>query len=267
VPVLTHAHQTAEDFRDSFAFSNLLARPLRPYLEYAYSLPDHLVCPSEHNREVLETYTDTPSTVVSNGFDPDRLAGFEALRGEYRDRYDLSGTVVFMVGHVIPRKGLATFVETARRLPDVDFVWVGYLNPTGGRLDRLLRRRETTRLVESAPENCTFTGYIEDARGAFAAGDVFCFPTRNENEGMALLEAMACGRPPVVRAIPTFEWLAGGEDCLKADSEAGFVDAIRTIRADDALRERLGKRAAERSEAYTLDAVGEDLVELYRELV
>ncbi|MFB6217665.1 MAG: glycosyltransferase family 4 protein, partial [Halobacteriaceae archaeon] len=263
---LAHAHQTAEDFRESFALSNLLARPLRPYLEYAYSLPDHLVCPSEHNQSVIATYTDTPSTVVSNGFDPDRLEGFESLRGEYRDRFDLSGTVVFMVGHVIPRKGLAAFVETARRLPDTDFVWFGYLNPTGGRLDRLLRRRETTRLVESAPENCTFTGYVGDIRGAYAAGDVFFFPTRNENEGMALLEAMACGRPPVVRSIPTFEWLTDGEDCLKADGETGFVEAIERLEDPD-LRERLGASAATRSEAYTLDAVGEELVALYRELV
>jgi 1,2-diacylglycerol-3-alpha-glucose alpha-1,2-glucosyltransferase len=266
VPVLAHAHQTAEDFRESFALSNALSRPLRPYLEYAYSLADHLVCPSEHNRAVMEGYTDAPKTVVSNGFDPDRLAGFESLREEYRERYDLSGTVVFMVGHVIERKGLASFVETARRMPDTDFVWFGYLNPTGGTLDRLLRSRETTRLVESAPENCQFTGYVEDIRGAYAAGDVFFFPTKNENEGMALLEAMGCGRPPVVRDIDTFEWLTDGEECLKAADVDGFLGAIEELRRDDR-RERLGANAAERSEAFTLDAVGDDLIDLYRELL
>jgi len=264
VPVLVHAHQTAEDFRNSFALSNLLARPLRPYLEYAYGHADHLVCPSEHNRAVLETYTDAPKTVISNGFDPDRLAGFADLRAEYLDRYDLEPPVVFNFGHVIPRKGLETFVETARAMPDLDFAWFGYLNPTGGRLDALLRSRETTRLVESAPDNCTFTGYIEDPRGAFAAGDVFFFPTRNENEGMALLEAMGCGKPPVVRDIPTFEWLEAGVDCLKA--ETAFTDSIERLRDPD-LREEIGGNAAERSEAFTLDAVGEDLVALYERLV
>jgi 1,2-diacylglycerol-3-alpha-glucose alpha-1,2-glucosyltransferase len=265
-PVLAHAHQTAEDFEESFAFSDVLARPLGPYLRYAYSAADHLVCPSEHNRAVVSAYTDTPTTVISNGFDPDRLDGFASLREEYRARYDLSDTVAFMVGHVIERKGLASFVETARRMPDVDFVWFGYLNPTGGTLDRVLRSRETTRLVESAPENCTFTGYVEDIRGAYAAGDVFFFPTKNENEGMALLEAMACGRPPVVRDIPTFEWLTAGEECLKAAEPAGFVDAIEML-GDDARRERLGANAADRSEAFTLDAVADDLVALYRELL
>lgn len=265
VPVVVHAHQTAEDFRESFAFSNALARPMRPYLEYAYSLADHLICPSEHNRDVIETYTDTPTTVLSNGFDPDRLTGFESLREEYLNRYDLDPPVVFTVGHVIPRKGLESFVETARAMPDLDFAWFGYLNPTGGGpVDRLLRSSETTRLVENAPENCTFTGYVEDIRGGFAAGDIFFFPTKNENEGMALLEAMACGRPPVVRDIPTFEWLKDGEDSLKATED--FTEPLERVR-DPELRERLGQRAAERSEAFTLDAIGDDLVDLYRQVL
>jgi len=266
IPVVVHAHQTAEDFRESFALSNLLAKPLRPYLEYAYGHADHLVCPSEHNREVLESYTDAPKTVISNGFDPAKLEGHDDpdLRETYLDRYDLDPPVVFMVGHVIERKGLSAFVETASRMPDVDFAWFGFLNPTGGTLDRLLRSREATRMVREAPENCTFTGYVEDVAGAFAAGDVFFFPTKNENEGMALLEAMACGKPPVVRDIQTFGWLADGEDCLMAESD--FVPALeQALEAGE--RERLGENARERSEDFTLDAVGEDLGALYERLV
>jgi glycosyltransferase involved in cell wall biosynthesis len=265
--VLVHAHQTAADFKNSFAFSNLLARPMRPYLEYAYSLADHLVCPSEHNRAVVETYTEVPTTVISNGFDPDKLAGYDddGLREEYLDRFDLEPPVVFTVAHVLERKGLPTFVETARRLPDVDFVWFGYLNPTGGTFDRVLRSRETDRLVEAAPDNCTFTGYVEDIRGAYAAGDVFFFPTRNENEGMALLEAMACAAPPVVRDIETFEWLDDGENCLKADSVEGFVEAIREL-LDPDRRAAIGDRAAARSDAFRLENVGEALIELYEDL-
>ncbi len=265
-PVVVHAHQTAEDFEDSFAFSDLLARPLRPYLSWAYGLADHLVCPSPYNERTIQRYTDRPTTVISNGFDPERLAGHDdpALRQEYLDRYDLEPPVVFNFGHVIQRKGLKTFVETARAMPDVSFVWFGYLNPTGGRLDRLLTKRETRKLVANAPANCTFTGYIEDPRGAFAAGDVFFFPTRNENEGMALLEAMSCGCPPAVRAFPTFEWLTDGETCLKAATVDGFVDALSTVLDDSAHRQELATAAAEASQAYELDAVGEQLVELYR---
>ena len=263
VPVVIHVHQTAADFREGFAFSNLLARPLEPYLRRAYPLGDHLICPSEHTLGVIEGYSDAPKTVLTNGFDPDKLAGFEDLRAEYLDRYDLDPPVVFNVGHVIERKGLASFVETARRMPDLDFVWFGYLSPTGGRFDRLLTTRRARKLVRSAPENCTFTGYIEDVRGAYAAGDVFFFPTKNENEGIALLEAMACGKPLVVRDIETFEWLTHGEECLKADSDfESLLDRLR----DPPLQDRLGARAAERSQDFTLETVGDRLVEIYRSL-
>ncbi|MFW6457834.1 MAG: glycosyltransferase family 4 protein, partial [Halodesulfurarchaeum sp.] len=212
----------------------------------------------------LETYTDRPKTVISNGYDPEKIAGFESLREEYLDRYDLSPPVVYNVGHVIPRKGLETFVETARSLPELDFVWFGYLNPTGGTLDRVLRSRETQRLVNAAPENVTFTGYIEDIRGAYAAGDIFFFPTHNENEGMALLEAMAAETAPVVRDIPTFEWLVDGEDCLKAEHE--FVSAIETLREPEE-RSRIASNATARSKAYTLDSIGPQLIELYERLL
>ncbi|MFW5922191.1 MAG: glycosyltransferase family 4 protein [Halodesulfurarchaeum sp.] len=262
-PVLIHTHQTAEDFAGSFAFSDLLAKPLRPYLEYAYDLGDQLICPSEYNERTIQTYTDTPTTVISNGYDPDKIEGFESLRETYLERFDLTPPVVFNVGHVIPRKGLETFVETARELPELDFAWFGYLNPTGGTFDRILRSRETERLVDSAPENVTFTGYVEDIRGAFAAGDIFFFPTHNENEGMALLEAMAAGAAPVVRDIETFEWLEDGRDCLKAESD--FVPAIESL-LDADRRESIGSRAAARSEAFTLEAIGDDLIEVYEEL-
>jgi glycosyltransferase involved in cell wall biosynthesis len=265
VPVVAHTHQTAEDFRESFALSNHIARPMKPYLSSAYSLADHLVCPSEHTAAVMDDYCDTPRTVISNGFDPAKLEGHAGLREEYLRRYDLDPPVVFMVGHVIERKGLSAFVETARRLPELDFAWFGYLNPGGGTLDRVLRSRETTRHVRRAPDNCTFTGYVEDVRGAFAAGDVFFFPTKNENEGMALLEAMACGKPPVVRDIPTFEWLEDGKNCLKAGGE--FVGPLERLAADATLRERLGGAAREASVDYTLEAVSDDLVGLYRSLV
>ncbi|MEF8771974.1 glycosyltransferase family 4 protein [Halodesulfurarchaeum sp.] len=262
-PVVIHTHQTAEDFKGSFAFSDQLAKPLRPYLEYAYKLGDHLICPSEYNERTIAEYTKTPTTVISNGYDPEKIEGYETLRDTYLDRYDLSPPVVFNVGHVIPRKGLETFIKTAAALPELDFVWFGFLNPTGGTLDRVLRSRKTQRLVESAPENVTFTGYIEDIRGAYAAGDIFFFPTHNENEGMALLEAMAAGAAPVVRDIPTFEWLDDGTDCLKADTE--FVSPIVTL-VNDEERARIATNAEAHSEEFTLDAVQSELVELYEHL-
>jgi glycosyltransferase involved in cell wall biosynthesis len=82
---------------------------------------------------------------------------------------------------------------------------------------------------------------------------------------MALLEAMACGTPAVIREIQTYDWLEDGTDCLKASEE--FTTPIRRLTEDDELRQRIGENAAETAEDFTIDAVGEQLVALYEELV
>lgn len=260
VPVVAHTHVTAEDFGDSFRFTNALAKPLKPYLERAYSLADQLVCPSEYNQQLLERYTETPTRVISNGVDREKLDGFESLESEYRERYDLESPTVFLVGHVIKRKGLETFVELARRMPELDFAWFGHL-------DLSLKGRETTRLIEESPDNCTFTGFVDDIRGAFAAGDIFCFPTHEENEGIALLEAMAAGKPVVVRDIETFAWLEDGEDSIKISEPGadGFERALERLE-DPELRQQLGEQAKKRSEEFSLDAVAAEYEQLYREV-
>jgi glycosyltransferase involved in cell wall biosynthesis len=256
VPVVIHTHVTAEDFGDSFRFTNALAKPLRPYLEWAYGLGDHLVCPSEYNSDLIAGYTDTERTVITNGVDEAKFDDHESFREEYQQRYDLDSPVVFMVGHVIKRKGLQAFVETAAQCPDLDFVWFGPL-------DLSLKGRSTRRLIEQAPDNCTFTGYVEDIRGAYAAGDIFLFPTHEENEGIALLEAMTTGTPIVVRDIDPFAWLEAGKECLKRDDE--FVSALRELRDPDR-RAELGAAAAERATEFSLSTVGKRYETLYEEV-
>lgn len=257
IPVVIHTHVTAEDFGNSFRFTNRLAGPLKPYLEWAYGFGDVLVCPSEYNRGLIGAYTDTPTTVVSNGVDREKLDGFEALEAEYRRRYGLTPPVVFAVGHVIKRKGLRTFVETAREMPELDFAWFGPL-------DRSLKGRSTKKLIERAPENCTFTGFIDDIRGAYAAGDIFFFPTREENEGIALLEAMSTGKPILIRDIETFSWLEDGHDCLK--STESFEEELETLK-DPGCRARLGANAIRTSEAFSLSNTARRMKAVYEAVI
>ena len=260
-PLVLHAHVTAEDFAESFRGSTHLAGPLRRYLRWFYSQADLVLCPSTYTKRTLESYpVDAPIRPITNGVDTASLSGFEDLRAEYRDRFDLDGLVVFSVGNVFERKGLTTFCRLAQDT-DYEFAWFGPYD-SGPQASDAVRRWTT-----NPPENVTFTGWVDDKRGAFAAGDVYCFPTKAENQGIAVLEAMACGKPVVLRDIPVFEeFYTDGHDCLKCETHDEFRAALDRLADDPDLRRRLGENAKETASEHSLSRVGEKLVDAYTQV-
>jgi 1,2-diacylglycerol-3-alpha-glucose alpha-1,2-glucosyltransferase len=262
IPLVLHSHVTAEDFAESFRGSTHLAGPLGRYLRWFYSQADLVLCPSEYTKRTIESYpVGAPIRPISNGVDLDSLVGYEDCRTEYRERFDLDGMVVFAVGNVFERKGLTTFCRLAEAT-EYEFAWFGPYD-TGPQASKTVRKWTT-----NPPENVTFTGWVEDIRGAFGAGDVYLFPTKAENQGIAVLEAMACRKAVVLRDIPVFEeFYTHGEDCLKCETRAEFRDALDRLAANPDLRERLGENARQTAEKHGLDRVGDELSAVYHDLV
>ncbi|KAB1188758.1 MULTISPECIES: glycosyltransferase family 4 protein [Haloferax] len=262
IPLVLHSHVTREDFAESFRGSTAIAPALGKYLKWFYSQADVVLCPSEYTKQVLESYpVDAPIRPISNGVDAESLDGFEAFRDEYREKYDLDGMTVFAVGNVFERKGLTTFCEVAKQT-DYDFAWFGPYD-TGPHASKKVKY-----WVENPPENVTFTGWIDDIRGAFGAGDVYLFPTKNENQGIAVLEAMACGKAVVLRDIPVFEeFYTHGYDCLKCSTDEEFRRALELLGQDADLRRRLGENAKQTAAEHSLDRVGDRLVETYEDVL
>ena len=262
VPVVAHAHTLAENTTGSWRGVDHIEGPLRRYLRWFYAQADLVLCPTGYAADLVRDYpVGTPTGVLTGGVDRDSLAGFEQFRTEYRDRFDLDGLVVFSVGNVFERKGLTTFCRLAQAT-DHDFVWFGPYD-TGPVASRSVRR-----WVNDPPENVTFTGWVEEKRGMFAAGDVFCFPAKEETQGLVALEAMACGKPVVLRDIPVFrEQFTDGEDCLLCADEAEFEAALERLAHDPALRERLGENARETAAEHDVTRMGDRLAAIYRDLV
>lgn len=261
-PLVLHAHTLRENTMGSWRGVELLADPLERYLRWFYSLADLVIAPSTYAKDRLETYPiDAPIETLTNGVDLDSLAGVEEFREPYRERFDLDGTVVFTVGNVFERKGLTTFCELAQRT-DYEFVWFGPYD-TGPHASEAVKR-----WVNDPPESVTFTGWVDDKRGAFGAGDIFIFPTKSETQGLVALEAMACGKACVLSDLPVFrEYFTDGEDCLLCGSEAEYIDAIERLAADPDLRDELGANARETAREHSLDRVGEELAAIYHDLV
>ncbi|SFL11730.1 Glycosyltransferase involved in cell wall bisynthesis [Halogranum rubrum] len=261
IPLVLHAHVTGEDFAESFRGSNYIAGPLKQYLKWFYSQADLVLCPSEYTKGVLDSYpVDAPVRPVSNGVDTGSLAGYETFREETRERFDLDGVVVFAVGEVFERKGLTMFCELAQET-DYDFAWFGSYEE-GPQASTTVKQ-----WTENPPANVTFTGWMDDKRAAFGAGDVYLFPAKVENQGIAVLEAMACGKAVVLRDIPVFrEFYTDGEDCLMCSTHEEFREAVDRLAADPDLRKRLGENAQETAAEHSLERVGERLVEAYEDV-
>ena len=257
-PLLLHAHVTAEDFADSFKGSTELSGPLKRYLRWFYSQADHIICPSNYTKNILQTYPVTsPISVMSNGVDIDSLQGFETLRNEYRSRYDLSGLTIFSVGNVFERKGLTTFCQLAEDT-NYNFVWFGPYE-TGPSASQSVKK-----WTQSNIPNLTFTGWIPDKRGAYAAGDIFCFPSKVENQGISVLEAMACGKAVILSDIPVFkEYYTHGGDCLMCNSTSEFKQAIDLLNEDESLYKKICRNAKKTASEHTIDLLSNNLTNIY----
>lgn len=255
-----HAHTTVKDFRGSFKFSNILAPVYRKITTTVYNSVDKLIAPSKYAEEIVRDQgVDNDIVVLTNGFDDEKLEGTSQMREQTREKYDLEGFTVVNLAGVFERKGLDDFIAVAKELEDVEFVWMGKI-PS-------LAPRETKNKIEASPDNVTFTGFVDDPREAFAVGDVFFFPSKEETQGIAILESAYCGLPLVVRDLPAYEhWLEDGVNCLKSDNVEGFIESIEKLRQDEGLKNDISNGAKKESERHTLEQVGTRLEEIYREL-
>lgn len=261
--VVLHAHMTADDFRDSYRFSNSVAPYLKKYLTYYYNQADLILCPSQYTKDVLLSYGVTkPMTVISNGVDIDQFKESEEKREAFREENYLEGVVPFMIGHLFIRKGLETFVSMAKDMPDKKFLWIGrrYVQVEDPRVKRM---------IDEAPKNIRFLiDCVEDITAAYSGGDIFFFPSFCENQGIVLLEAGACHRPLLVRDNATYDgWLVDGENCLKASTDAEFREKLLLLSEDAVLRKKIADNAYIMSRDHSLQKVGAKLKGIYEDLL
>ncbi len=256
--VILHAHVTADDFRNSYMFSNLIAPFLKAYLTYYYNQADLVLCPSEYTKGVLEGYgVKKEIRVISNGIDTEKFQFSGEGRNKFRREFDINGISVLSVGHVFIRKGISTFVEVGRTLPNNKFLWIG-------RRYKKLEEPMVSQIVNNAPKNVNFLEYIEEIVSAYSGSDIFFFPSFCENQGIVLLEAAACQRPILVRDLPTYNgWLIDGINCLKAKTDDEFHEKLKTLIEDEQLRKRLAENAYNLSKEHSLKEVGAKLKGIY----
>ncbi|HEX7192115.1 MAG TPA: glycosyltransferase family 4 protein, partial [Thermoanaerobaculia bacterium] len=174
--------------------------------------------------------------------------------------------VVGIVGRITAIKNHDMFLRVAERLRGrARFVVYG----DGADREALERRAM----------NVEFAGTL-DARDVYKAVDIVALTSRNEGTPLALIEAMACGKPIVSTAVGGVVDLLGDvverrdgfeirERGLTAasDDDAGFASALALLLEDETLRRRLSERGITYAEkSHSKERLITDILALYSEL-
>ncbi|MBQ9328299.1 MAG: glycosyltransferase [Solobacterium sp.] len=258
--VIYHAHSTEEDFRNSFKLSNLVSPLWKKSLVSLYSKADAIITPTPYSRSLIQNYgIELPIYPISNGIDLSQYVYDEEKVLAFHRYFHLSENqnVVIGVGLPFERKGILDFVEVAKRMPEVTFIWFGELNP-------IAVPAKVNEVVENYPSNCIFPGYVKGPiiQGAYCAANAFFFPSYEETEGIVVLEALAAKQQVIVRDIGVFEsWLKNGVSCYKGCSNGEFRNLL-----EGCLKGNLphtGKQGYEVAKTRTIEVVGQQLRMVY----
>jgi len=204
--------------------------------------------------------------IVPNGVDPQKFRPFEGCEKIKHAIGVDSKLCVLFVGRLIPRKGLAYLIEAAKHVVkerrETAFVVVG----NGPLKNRLVSQAEKLGLAG----NFIFLGDVNEKLlpALYNCADVFAFPSIQEGQGIALLEAQATAKPVVAFDV-------GGVHEAVLNNETGYLvkpgsrelaDALLRLLSNFSLREKMGAKGREFvSNNYSWDVCARRMLEVYRE--
>jgi len=258
-PILISAHQTHYDTVNGLVFSKQLSQIFKIYLMRYYKFADILICPTEHSRRIVknELRIEKPIKIISNGVNTQKFKHSIMKRTQFRKNYRLNNTTVMCVGMPIERKGFYDFIEISKEMNEYTFLWVG---------ERFFPLVQSNNIINI--NNLVMPGYVKDIVAAYSGGDIFCFPSYYEGEGIAILEAMSCGLPVIIRDLPAYEGrLFDGENCLKARNNKEFIEKIYYLINHPEESKRIAKNGLNTAKKLDIKETAKSIYEIYKELI
>jgi glycosyltransferase involved in cell wall biosynthesis len=233
---------------------------------------DYVFAVSEHVRASIMYRTRLgflpmpPVETLYHGLDLQAVSDWHSEDGVRAELGIPDGAPV--IGHVAnfrPLKGHHLLLEAAvrvrREFPEARFVLVG----RGPNEDDVRRRTRELGLEEAV----VFAGFREDVPRLVAAFDLFVLPSLHEGLSIALLEAMALGKPSVVSRVGGLPELIDHERegllIGLADSRA-FAEGIIRLLRDANLRQRMGDAAMQKARLFDIRTAVRRAEEVYVEL-
>ena len=239
---------------------------------------DAFLTPTESVKDFYLSFAADPSAfeTILLGVDLDHFKPMEkhAAKREVAEMLNkpelVDSPTVGFLSRFQPEKGAGIYIKIAELLPDAYFL------VTAPTLNFYEQQRFPPNLIYLSQQPRDRLPYI------FNAFDVYCLPSMvgEETFGLAVLEAMACGIPPVVPRLDGLPEVVGDAGIVVPASEyrdeigsfAGTVcpmamsAAINGLLNDKDRRLKLGEKAAQRARNFTWDATATNLIALFERL-
>ena len=171
--------------------------------------------------------------------------------------------IVLTPARLHEQKGHAYLLAAAAQVPDATFVLAGD-GPLRAPLEAQARELGIS-------ERCLFLGHRTDVQDLLAAADLLVLPSLWEGLPVSVLEGMAAGLPIVATAIGGTDEAVTNESngLLVPPRDAGaLASAIRRVRGDAGLAERLARAGRERVEREFSSAVmARNVMRIYDEIM
>jgi phosphatidylinositol alpha 1,6-mannosyltransferase len=251
LPGYTHIYRLSW-FRDS----------LWSYFRWLHNQADLNLAPSHFTRLELEAHGFERVGVWSRGVDTTQ---FHPARRSAEWRARLTGghpdaPLLLYVGRLATEKRIEWLRPVLDALPHVRLAIVG-----DGPLRPALE-------AQFAGTPTTFTGYLrgDDLAAAYAAADLFTFPSANETFGNVVLEAMASGLPAIApRAGGPVDLITQGVNgfLCAPDDQTEWLNYIRQCVEEPVMTQRMGQRARNFALSRNWEAVFSGLLRDYAKLL
>lgn len=168
-------------------------------------------------------------------------------------KYKIEGRYVIYVGTLQPRKNLVRLIEAFNDIEGLKLVIVGKtmgLGRQGWMFEEILNKPKELKIEDKV----IFTGFVpnEELPYLVNGAESFVLVSLWEGFGIPVVDAMACGIPPIVSNVSSLPEITGDAG-LRVDpySVDQIRQAIRTITADKKLHMKLSKKSKEQAHKFS----------------
>ena len=245
--------------RDRWYFERYLPRVVRAFDAYA--------CRTDYERNQLASWGVPREMLwrIPDGVDTGEFASHAELSRALRDRWALPTPLVAVyAGGFFENKRVDHLIEAVAKVRDRwGLVLLGRDVPSSP-----YNAAQCAALAERLGVSLRIMGPVArpEVVASFLASDAIVSASEYEGFGLAIAESLAAGRPFVAWRTGAIPEMAATGAGVAVDSVAALADALFRLE-DDAVRTEMGRRAREASKDWSIDAMVNETLDMYRHVM